>query len=99
MNEQSSIQNTIFNQLNLTKQIFLHIYHFPSTQILLKYQDSFRESISKSCFFGHSCLRSKLQQYSIWIVNFNTISRYSSKNCLKNDKDLPSFKCWSGPVK
>ena len=26
-----------------------------------------------------SCLGSKFQQYSIWIVNFNTISPYSSK--------------------
>ena len=27
----SSIQHTTFNQLNITKQIFLNTYHFPST--------------------------------------------------------------------
>ena len=37
---QSSMQYTTLNQLNLTKQMFLNIYHFPST-VLLKYQDPF----------------------------------------------------------
>ena len=36
---QSSIQHTTVNQLNVAKQIFLNIDHFPSTIILLKYQD------------------------------------------------------------
>ena len=41
---QSSIQHTTLNQLNITKQIFPNKYHFPSTSVLLKYQDSFMES-------------------------------------------------------
>ena len=36
---QSSIQHTTLNQLNITKQTFLNIYHFPSTLVLLKYQN------------------------------------------------------------
>ena len=40
---QSSIQHTTLNRLNITNQIFLNIYHFPSTLILLKYQDPFIE--------------------------------------------------------
>ena len=36
---QSSMHHITLNQLNITKQIFLHIYHFPSTLVLLKYQD------------------------------------------------------------
>ena len=48
--EQSSIQHTTINQLNITKQIFLNIYHFPSTLVLMKYQDPFIEyAIFESC--------------------------------------------------
>ena len=43
------MQHTTLNQLNIKKQIFLNIYHFPSTLVLLKYQDPFRESVVESC--------------------------------------------------
>ena len=70
------MQNKTLNQLNITKQIYLNIYHYPSTLVLLKCQDPFRESVFESC------LGSEFQQYSIWIVNFNTIP-YTSKVCLR----------------
>ena len=40
---QSSIQHATLNQLNITKQTSLNIYHFPSKLVLLKYQDSYKE--------------------------------------------------------
>ena len=39
----TSIQHATLNQVNITKQIFLNIYCFPSTLVLLKYQDPFIE--------------------------------------------------------
>ena len=33
---QSSIQHTTFNQLNITKQIILNTYNFPTTLVLLR---------------------------------------------------------------
>ena len=40
---QSSIQHATLNQLNITKQTSLNIYHFSSKLVLLKYQDSYKE--------------------------------------------------------
>ena len=37
------MQHITINQLNITEQILLNIYHFPSTLVLLKYQDPFIE--------------------------------------------------------
>ena len=63
---QLSIQCTTLNQLNVTKQIFLNIYHFPSTLALLKYQDPFIEyAIFESCLLQPSCLSSEFQYYLI----------------------------------
>ena len=39
----TSIQHATLNQVNITKRIFLNMYHFPSTLVLLKYQDPFIE--------------------------------------------------------
>ena len=64
---QSSIQHSTLNQLNITKQIFLNIYHFPSTLILSKYQDP----LYRMYYFWIllnlqlSCLGSEFQQYSM----------------------------------
>ena len=82
---QSSIQHTTLNQLNITKQIFLNIYHFPSTLVLLKYQDPFIESIFEwylSCSFLVWAQNFSNVSNIQWIVNFNTIP-YSSKACLR----------------
>ena len=49
------------NQLNIKKQVFLNIYHFPWT--FLKY-DSFIESIFECCL---SC------SFLVWAQNFSTI--------------------------
>ena len=62
---QPSVQHTTFSQLNITKQIFLNIYHFPSTLVLLKHQDPFIEdAIFESCL---SC------SFLVWAQNFRTI--------------------------
>ena len=62
---QSSIQHATLNQLNITKQIFLNIYHFSSTSVLLKYQDPFIEyTIFESC---PSC------SFLVWTQPFSTI--------------------------
>ena len=62
---QSSIQHATLHQLNITKQIFLNIYHFPSTLVLLKYQDPFIEyAIFESCL----CC-----SFLVWSQNFRTI--------------------------
>ena len=87
---QSSIQHATLNQLNITKQIFLNIYQFSSTLILLKYQDPFIEyAIFESClscsFLGWAQNFSTIQ----WIVNFNTIPIQTR----------PVLELFSGPVK
>ena len=38
--------------MNITKQIFLNIYHVLSTLVLLKYQDPFRESILNHAYLA-----------------------------------------------
>ena len=38
---QSSIQGPTQSQLNITKQVFLNVYYFPLTLVLLKYQDPY----------------------------------------------------------
>ena len=62
---QPSIQHTTLNQLNITKQIFLNMYHFPSKLVLMKHQDPFTESIFESCL---SC------SFLVWPQNFSTIN-------------------------
>ena len=80
---QLSIQHTSLNQLNITKQIFLNMYHFPWTSVLLKYPDPFIEYA-----FFEFCLSCSFltwaQNFSTiqWIENFNTI-HYPSKVCLR----------------
>ena len=62
---QSSIQHATLNQLNITKQIFLNIYYFPLTSVLLKYQDPFIQyAIFESC---PSC------SFFVWTPRFSTI--------------------------
>ena len=47
---QASIQTYNTQSSQYSKQIFLNIYHFPSTLlVLLKYPDPFVESIFESC--------------------------------------------------
>ena len=73
---QSSIQHTILNQLNITKQIFLNIDHFSSTLVLLKYQDPFIECPNfESCFFLQlSCLGSEFQHHLMdWEFQYHSI--------------------------
>ena len=80
--EQSSIQHTI-NQLNITKQIFLNIYHFPSTLVLLKYQDPLiKYAIFEFCLSCSFLVWAQNFRTIEWIVNFNNIP-YSSKTCLE----------------
>ena len=68
---QSSIQHTTFNQLNITKQIFINMYHFPSTLLFLTYQDSFIEYAIYRIrqiillILQLSCLSSEFQHYSM----------------------------------
>ena len=75
---QSSIQYTTLNQLNITKQTFLNIYHFPSTLVLLKYQDPFIEyPIFESCLScSFSCLSSEFQHYSLCLTELQVCSYY-----------------------
>ena len=76
---QTSIQRITLNQLNITKQIFLNIYQFPSTLVLLKYQDSFIEyAIFESCLSYSFLVWAQNFSTVQWIVNFNTIP-YSNK--------------------
>ena len=49
---QSSIQHTTLNKLNITKQTFLNIHHFPSTLVLPKYQNPFRDLFLNPFLFG-----------------------------------------------
>ena len=64
---QLSIQHTTLNELNITKQIYLNINYFPSTLVLLKYQDPFMESIFEFCLSCTFlvCLGSGFQHYLI----------------------------------
>ena len=81
--DQSSIQHLTLNRLNITKPIFLNVYHFWSTLVLLKYHDLFLEyAIFESCLSCSSLIWA--QNFSIiqCIVNFNTIP-YSSKLSLR----------------
>ena len=86
------MQHTAFNQLNITKQIFLNIYHFPSTLVLLKYQDPFIQyAISESglsCSFLVWALNFSTGFH--WIVNFNTIP-YSSKFCVLQELQVCNY--------
>ena len=73
---QSSIQHTKLNQLNITKQIFLNIYHFSSTLVLLKYQIHLLNTL----FLNPAYLAALLFELRVsaplsiqWIANFNTI--------------------------
>ena len=79
---QSPIQQLTPNSMNITNQIFLNIYHFPLTLVLLKYQDQFTvryfESSLSCSFLVWPQNFSTIQ----WIVNFNTIP-YLSKFCLR----------------
>ena len=71
---QSSIQHATLNQLNITKQIFQNIYIFPSTLILLKYQDPFIEyDIFESCLSCNFLVWAQNFSAIQWILNFNTI--------------------------
>ena len=77
------IKTTYNNQLNITKQIFLNIYHFPSTLVLLKHQDPFIEyTIFESCFSCSFLVWPQNFSTVHWIVDFDTIP-YSSKVCLR----------------
>ena len=81
--DQSSIQHLTLNRLNITKPIFLNMYHFLSTLVLLKYHDPFLEYATfESCLSCSSLIWA--QNFSIiqCIVNFNTIP-YSSKLSLR----------------
>ena len=73
---------TTLHQLNITKQIFLNIYHFPSTLVPLKYQDPFIESIFESCLSCSFLVWTQNFSSIQWIVNFNTIP-YLNKACLR----------------
>ena len=96
---QSLIQHTTVNQLNITKQISLNIYHFPSTLVLLKYQDTFIEyAIFESCLSCSFLVWAQNFTTIHWIVNFNIIA-YSSKVCPRITSLYLSLKYWSGPVK
>ena len=66
------MQHTKINQLNITNQIFLNIY-FPSTLLLLKYQDLFMEyAIFESCLSCSFLVRTQNFSTIHWILNFNT---------------------------
>ena len=81
--DQSSIQHLTLNRLNITKPIFLNMYHFSSTLVLLKCHDPFLEYATfESCLSCSSLIWA--QNFSIiqCIVNFNTIP-YSSKLSLR----------------
>ena len=81
--DQSSIQHLTLNRLNITKPIFLNMYHFSSTLVLLKCHDPFLEYATfESCLSCSSLIWA--QNFSIiqCIVNFNTIT-YSSKLSLR----------------
>ena len=81
--DQSSIQHLTLNRLNSTKPIFLNMYHFSSTLVLLKCHDPFLEYATfESCLSCSSLIWA--QNFSIiqCIVNFNTIP-YSSKLSLR----------------
>ena len=96
---ESSIQHTALNQLNITKQISLNIYHFPSTLVLLKYQDPFIEyAIFESCLSCNFLVWAQNFSTIHWIVTFDTIP-YSSKVCFRITSLYLSFKSWSEQVK
>ena len=91
---QSSIQHTTLCQLNIEKQIFLNVYHFPSTLVLLKYQDLFIE-----CANFESCLSFN---FLIWAQNFSTIPfpiQVRSVLELQVSNYLLNIHWLSGPVK
>ena len=95
---QSSTQHTTLNQLNITKQIFLNIYYFPSTLVLLKYKDPFIKYATFESYLTCS-FPVWAQNFSTikWIVNFN--NPYSSKICLRITSLQLLFKYWSGWAK
>ena len=52
---QSSIQHIYIyslNQMNITQEIFLNLYHFSSTLVLFKYQDLFREQFLNPAYLA-----------------------------------------------
>ena len=80
---QLSIQHTKHSELNIAKQIFLNIYHFTSTLVLLKYQDSFIEyALFESCLSCSFLVWPQNFSTIQWIVNLNTIP-YSNKVYLR----------------
>ena len=69
---QSSIQHTTLNQLNIPKQVFLNIYHFPSTLVSSKYQDPFIWNMLflNPVYLADSCRGSEFQRSlfnGLWI--------------------------------
>ena len=72
-----NIQSTKYYKADISK------YHFPSTLVLLKYQDPFIEyAIFESCLSHNFLVWAQNFSTIQWIVNFNTIP-YSSKVCLR----------------
>ena len=82
------MQHTAFNQLNITKQIFLNTYHFPSTLVLLKYQDPFIMVVFNPAYLAAFLFELRISAFII---------PYSSKVYLNIFSLQLLFKSWSGP--